>query len=286
MSTVPSPSLDADAEFQYVSGQARPSFAALLAEFEARSADAARTEVCRLDLAYGTGPRETFDFFAAVGRPRGTLLYFHAGYWQSRDKASFRFLAPAFTRAGLNVALVNYPLCPGVSLGALIEAAGASIGPVATHARGGGPGSLPLILSGHSAGGHIAVELALEHAGGPQASAIAGVLALSGIYDLSPLVRTSLNRNLMLDAASARAHSPLHRPKPGCPAALFVVGQDETSAFLEQSRDMRDAWRQAGNEAALDITPGADHFSLLRQLADRDSALHGRAIRLFDEALR
>ncbi|KAF7957168.1 hypothetical protein AWV80_37135 [Cupriavidus sp. UYMU48A] len=158
-----------DAEFQYVTGQSRPTFAALLSEFEARSAAAIHTENCRLDLAYGPAPRQRFDFFVAQGRPRGTLAYFHAGYWQSRDKASFRFIAPAFTRIGLHVALVNYPLCPAVSLGALIEAASASIGAIGAHAAIDGQHAPPLVLAGHSAGGHIAVELALLEAGRPQA---------------------------------------------------------------------------------------------------------------------
>ncbi|SSW64101.1 alpha/beta hydrolase [Achromobacter agilis] len=285
MSATPSSGPDADAEFQYVAGQARPAFTALFAEFEARSAAAVQTEDCQLDLGYGPGPRQAFDFFAAIGQPRGTLVYFHAGYWQSRDKAPFRFIAPAFTRLGLNVALVNYPLCPSVSLGPLVEAASAAIGPVAAHARGSAPGPLPIILSGHSAGGHIAIELALERAGRPQEAAIAGVLALSGVYDLAPLVGTSLNRNLMLDGASACAHSPLHRLKPGCPPALFAVGQDETPAFVEQSRRMYEGWRQAGNEAELEVTPGADHFSLLQQLAATDSALYRRATGLFDTVL-
>lgn len=275
-----------DADFQYVAGQSRPTFAALLAGFEARSAAAIHTGNCRLDLAYGPAPRQTFDFFTAPGQPRGTLAYFHAGYWQSRDKASFRFIAPAFNRLGLNVALINYPLCPGVSLGALVEAASASIGPIVAHAT---PvrRALPLVLSGHSAGGHIAVELALAQADGAQthAPAIAGVVALSGIYDLVPLVGTSLNRNLLLDAASAAKHSPLHRLKPGCPAALFAVGADETPAFIEQSRRMCEGWQQAGNDAALEIAQGADHFSLLQQFTEPDSALFSRVTDLFEKVI-
>ncbi len=82
-------------------------------------------------------------------------------------------------------------------------------------------------------------------------------MALSGIYDLAPLVGTSLNRNLMLDATSAATYSPLHRLKPGCPTALFAVGADETPAFVEQSRRMCEGWQRSGNDAVLEIVPGA-----------------------------
>lgn len=272
-----------NAKFQYLTGQARPGFAELLAGFEAQSAAAVLAANCRLDLRYGPAPRQTFDLFAAHGPARATLAYFHAGYWQARDKASFRFIAPAFTRLGLNVALVNYPLCPTVTLGALVEAASASLDAIGAA----GQHALPLILSGHSAGGHIAVELALRQAPGAAAQwpAIAGVIALSGLYDLAPLVETSLNRNLMLDAASAALHSPLLRPRPGCPAALFGVGGDETPDFVTQSRRMCDAWQLAGNHGELVIAPGADHFSLLQQFTSPSSTLFRQVSGLLDRVL-
>lgn len=276
-----------DAEFQYVTGQARPGFAALFTQFEAQSADAIRAPDCRLDLRYGPAQRQVFDFFAAQGRPRGTLAYFHAGYWQSRDKALFRFIAPAFAGLGLNVALVNYPLCPSVSLGGLIEAVGASPAAIAAAAMDTGQPALPLILSGHSAGGHIAVELALAQAGGAgnPSFAVAGVIALSGIYDLVPLVQTTLNRNLMLDAAGAARHSPLSRVRQGCAAALFGVGAEETPAFLEQSRHMCEAWQGAGNRASLAVAPGSDHFSLLQQFVARQGMLPDQVRAFLDEVL-
>ncbi|NML31865.1 alpha/beta hydrolase [Paraburkholderia antibiotica] len=279
------------AEFEYVTGQARPSFPALLAGFEAQSAAAAKAASVELDLRYGPAPRETFDLFrAATDQPRGTLVYFHAGYWQSRDKSTFRFIAPAFTRLGLNVALVNYPLCPTVTLAELIGSARASLDAVAnvstTHGR-----ALPLVLSGHSAGGHLAVELALALVSDASAASVspgptlAGVIALSGIYDLAPLVATTLNRNLKLDAADAVRHSPLHRARRGCVNALFGVGGDETAAFVAQSRHMCEAWQQAGNPATLDIAPSADHFSLLQEFTSPSAPLHRRVVAFLDEVL-
>ncbi len=276
-------------EFEYVTGQYRPAFPATLAEFEARGAQAVQNERCEIDLRYGSRPRETFDLFAAHGTARGTLVYFHAGYWQSRDKSGFRFLAPAFTRRGLHVALVNYPLCPTVKLATLIESARRSIPVIrqrvaataradaradalrpSTNARR----SMPLFVSGHSAGAQIAIELALTQ---PTLD-VAAVIALSGIYDLSPLLATTLNRNLGLDVASARSHSPLFRVAAHAPRALFAVGADETNAFVEQSRRMHGAWLASGNHSALEIVRNADHFGVLRELVAEDSALAERVV--------
>ena len=266
-----------DTEFQYVEGQRRPTFPKLLAGYEECSAAAVQAETCSLDVRYGSHERQTFDFFAARGPARGSLLYFHAGYWQSRDKATFRFIAPAFTRQGLNVAMVNYPLCPSVSLAALVDATRESIPAVlARSTRHADPGQM-LIVAGHSAGAHIAVELALTPwaTRGLESSPIDGVLALSGIFDLLPLMSTSLNVKLRLDTRSAFEGSPLYRCTPAAPAtrlppALFVVGADETAASIEQTQHMHDAWRSAGHASVMHAATGADHFSLLQQFVSHN----------------
>jgi arylformamidase len=269
-------------QFDYVEGQIRPSFAALLAAYEAESRAAAAGESCALDLRYGSLERQTFDFFAARGPARGTLAYFHAGYWQSRDKSGFRFIAPAFTAAGLNVALVNYPLCPAVSLAELVAATHAAVPAVRVHAAaaGGAAASQPLVVAGHSAGGHIAVELALAQAPSPTPP-IAGIVALSGIFDLAPLVATTLNDKLRLDEAGALACSPLHRVRSAAVPALIAFGAAETPAFGRQSARLHEAWREAGNASALHVEAKADHFSLLRAFATPGKALFGQVLALF-----
>ena len=281
-----------DAQFQYVEGQSRPGFATLIPQFEAWSVAAvASSPACTLDIRYGEAARETFDFFPADGNPaRATLVYFHAGYWQSRDKSTFRFIAPAYTRHGVHVALVNYPLCPHVSLGHLLDAARRAVAGVHTHVAARGQHGLPLVAAGHSAGGHIAVELGLTdwaHSSGgntPPTRGVDGVVALSGIYDLAPLVDTTLNTHLGLDATSARRYSPLWRVGAKAPHALFVVGGDETPAFLDQNQRMVDAWQHAGHPVHGEELPGADHFTLLSQLVQHGSRLQRSVLALVERA--
>jgi len=270
------------AQFQYVEGQARPGFAALLAGYEADGRAAVAQCAPRLDVPYGTQPRQTLDLFTATGPARGALLYLHAGYWQSRDKALFRFLAPGLAALGLHVALANYPLCPSVTLDALTEAVREAV-PAVLRETGG---ALPLVVAGHSAGAHLAVELALTDwpARGLPASPIAAVIALSGIYELTPLVDTTLNANLRLDAAAAARRSPVRRVRGGLPPALFAVGGDETPAFLEQNRDMHAAWQAAGNAGTCLAPDGDDHFSLLRTWISPDAALHRHTRALIERA--
>ncbi len=255
------------AEFQYVTGQGRERFPALLAGFATRS-EAARAQAgWRLDLPYGPHHRQVLDLKPAGPAARGTVLYFHAGYWQSRDKSQFHFLAPAFNAMGWSLALANYPLCPEVGVPQIVESAALALARVAAmHDKGelGGP----LVLCGHSAGAHLAVELALREpaAGAGRPRRILGVIGISGVYDLRPLCDTSLNERLRLDAQAAAACSPVLRAMPGAAPALFVAGGGETLAFQDQNADMARQWECLGNHARCVTVAGADHFSILDEV--------------------
>lgn len=252
-------------QFQYVTGQMRPHFGALFARFEALNALALQQPDWTLDQPYGHHPREVLDWLPAGPDSLGTVLYFHAGYWQSRDKSQFRFLAPGFQALGWNTVLVNYPLCPEVTVAQIVGSASRALSHVCGHRKSGHlPG--PLVLCGHSAGAHLAVELALHQATGLIAAPIAGVLAISGVYDLQPLIGTSLNERLQLDAATALACSPYGRVQAAAAPALFVWGQAETPAFEQQSRHMARLWQQPGNTARCLAIDAADHFSVLEHI--------------------
>ena len=251
---------DADATWQYMTGQMRPTFPALLDGYQ-QDSDAVR--LAAADIAYGPHPRQVFDVVAGTAPWRGTVAYFHAGFWQSRDKSLFRFVAPLLARHGLDVALVNYPLCPDVTLPELVTATRAAIPAILAQGAAAGRGGACLIAAGHSAGGHIAIELALSE--WPEVQPICGVVALSGVYDLEPLIGTALNDKLRLTPPVARAMSPVHRARGGVAPALFVAGGAETPAFQAQSAAMHEAWRRAGNASEHLVVEGADHFSLLQQ---------------------
>lgn len=218
-----------DPVFQYLTGQLHESQTSLFAAF-ARESDAASAMAdVTFDIPYGPHPRARFDHFAAPGAGT-TLVYLHGGYWQARDKAQFRFIAPAWIAAGVSVVLANYPLCPDVTLAALTEAVRDLIPALGDRAG-------RIVVMGHSAGAHLAVELALTDwsARGITRPPIGYIVGLSGIYDLVPLRATPLNDKLRLDAAEARDASPLYRLQPGLPPALFATGAHETAAFHDQT---------------------------------------------------
>lgn len=266
------PQDDRGAEYQYLSGQFRDSFASLLAGFEPLNVQALNSHRWQLDLRYGPHERQTLDLCPAVGDARGTLLYFHAGFWHSRDKAQFRFLAPALADAGCNVVMVNYPLSPEVRIPQITEAVRAAV-PTLMGTLPENQKSLPLFLCGHSAGAHLAIELAADPSSAWHTQ-VKAVICISGIFDLIPLVSTSLNQKLALDPVEAHDCSPLYRVHSNrLPAGFFLAGGDETSAFQEQSQAMAGRWASAGNRSRFLPVEGQDHFSVLDSLQGEDGLL-------------
>ena len=261
-------------QFEYIDGQLRPSQAALFEHFAAESELAVRSGEPALDLTYGPHPRQTLDLFRTTQPRRGVVAYFHAGYWQSRDKSGFRFLAPPLVADGFDVAVINYPLSPELGVMAIVAAAAAAL-PVLAELTD----SAPLILVGHSAGAQIAVELAMSKP--PVSAPIGGIVSISGVFDLEPLLDTSVNAKLGLDPATARAASPIHRVVSGAPHTLFAVGALETRAFQDQTARMAAAWAEAGNGAVQLTVPDADHFSILTDLC-REGGVLREAIATFD----
>ncbi len=119
-----------------------------------------------------------------------------------------------------------------------------------------------MLAIGHSAGGHLAAMLLAW-----DARVVPAALPISGLFDLAPLIETSINAALGLDDAEARRLSPLLLPPPGG-RLHAVVGGEEGAEYTRQSREIARAWGGTWESVA-----GADHFTVLAPLADPASAL-------------
>lgn len=228
-----------------------------------------------LNLAYGTTPRQAIDLFVPQAKRAPLLVFIHGGYWQSRDRKDFSFVAEPWLERGVAVALIGYDLAPDVRMDAIVEQVRAGVAWLHRHASSYGCDPSRLVVAGHSAGGHLAaMTLATEWPRlGLPGDVIKGVCAISGVFDLEPIRLCYLNEVLGLDQDEARRNSPIHLPLlADCPVTI-AVGERETGAFHDQSRAYAARLERAGWPCELLIQPGVDHFGIVMSLAYGDAPI-------------
>jgi arylformamidase len=259
---------DIDYEVEYNNRARVPENPALMAGW-ARDAAAYREHHAPRVVAYGPGARNTIDVFP--GDNQGPVVVFiHGGYWQALDGSSSSHCARGLNAHGIDVAIPTYDLCPQVTVDTIIQQMRAAARELARLGR-------PLVISGHSAGGHLAACMLATDWPAYDASLpkdlVIAAYSISALFDLVPLVQTSINRALSLDETAAKAASPLFWEPPGSGSLDAMVGGNESAEYLRQSRTMVEQWGAAGVTTRFGVVPDANHFTAIAPLADPDSAM-------------
>jgi arylformamidase len=259
---------DIDYEVEYNNRARVPENAALMAGW-ARDAAAYRAQHPPGVISYGPSARNTIDLFAGNG-DGPIVVYIHGGYWQALDGSSSSHCARGLNAHGITVAVPSYDLCPQVTVDTIIDQMRGAVRELAKLGE-------RLVVSGHSAGGHLAACLlatdwtALDPAL-PEDLVIAAY-SISGLFELAPLVCTSVNKALGLDLAAAQAASPLFWTPPRHGSLDAVVGGNESAEYLRQSRTIVERWGAAGVATTFDTVPDANHFTAIAPLADPASPM-------------
>ncbi len=235
----------------------------------------------RLDIAYGGDSLQRLDIFVPTRARRAPIMvYIHGGYWKGGGKAGRRFPAPLYNGAGIVWVPIDYRLAPAVSLDEIVADARAAIGWIHANAAGFGGDPERIVVSGNSAGGHLVGMLLApgwQDAHGLPADVLKGACAMSGIFDLAPLRRIATGAHLALDDESAARNSPIRRIPEACCPVVVAWGARESSEFRRQSEDYARALVRAGHEVRTIAAEGHDHFSLMGEMARRESEI-GRAM--------
>jgi arylformamidase len=214
-----------------------------------------------LGLAYGGGERERFDLFRPEGKPLGTLVFVHGGYWRAFGRETWSHLAAGAVARGWAVAVPSYDLCPAVRIGAITRQIAQAVQAVARAVEG------QIVLTGHSAGGHLVARMGCADVALPVIGRVARIVPISPVADLGPLIETEMNKDFQLDEAEAVAESPVCHAAPDVPVHVWV-GALERPAFIEQAGMLARVW-----DAGLTVAAGRHHFDVVEPLRDGDSAL-------------
>jgi arylformamidase len=228
-----------------------------------------------LDVAYGGAPRQKLDLFPAADPAAPCLVFIHGGYWQRNSREDFAHYAAGVRAQGWSVAMPSYSLAPDVSLTVIVGEIHQALDWLASEGRHHGVAAGKIVVSGWSAGSQLAA-MALPH------SAVTAGLAISGVYELGPLRDTGLNDKLSLSDVEIATLSPLRLPVVPKPLAI-VYGSREVPALINDSRSLH--WLRSSCHAPGPLIPvaGADHFTILDELAKPGGVLTRAALALCPE---
>ena len=233
-----------------------------------------------LGVRYGTSERQFVDLFAPAKAAQGEPLaaFIHGGFWRAQAPPSYSNLARGLNAHGVTVAMIGYDLCPQVKLADIIEQVRAGVLFLWRRYK------KRMLVYGHSAGGHLtACAVATDWKSlAPDAPAdlVPAGYAISGVFEVEPVLQTSVNADVRLDAAEARRLSPILWPVAPGRVLDVVVGGAESPEFLRQSHAIAEAWRQSEAETRFEAEPGKNHFTVIEPLADPGSAMVARLVEL------
>jgi acetyl esterase/lipase len=215
---------------------------------------AASVEVQK-DISYVEGKPEDaakhkLDVYVPKGKKNVAVLVFvHGGSWRSGDRSNYPALANRFAKEGLMVVVPSYRLMPGSPHPAQIDDATAALDWVVHNIAKYGGDPKKIYLSGHSAGGHLAAYVGLNQKFWPN---LKGVLALSGVYDVSAV------GGFKSDGANA---SPMKHIQKGAPPFLVEYCENDYPDLPIQAREFNVALAQAGDSSQLIYVPGENHIN-------------------------
>ncbi|MEM8632298.1 MAG: alpha/beta hydrolase [Pseudomonadota bacterium] len=218
----------------------------------------------RLNLSYGAHERHVFDLFLPAGRPAGLFVFVHGGYWRLFDCKAWSHFAAGVQARSWAVAMPSYRLAPEVRISDITRDVAEAVSAAAARVQG------PIVLAGHSAGGHLVARMlnADVDLPGEVAERIIRVVPISPVSDLRPLMGTAMNADFRLTEEAATAESPAHLPQARRAEVTVWVGAEERPAFLDQARWQAENWR-----VTLRHAPGRHHFDILDLLQEPGSAL-------------
>jgi acetyl esterase/lipase len=222
-------------------------------------------------IAYAGRSRHRLD----VCRPRGVaaapvVIFFYGGAWQSGYKELYRYVAKALARRGYVAVVPDYRIYPEVCYPEFLDDGALVVRWVKDNiARFGGDPN-KLFLKGHSAGAHIAAMLSIDGrwlgkvALDPRRD-IAGLIGISGPYDLMPLRDDRLK--VIFGGVDRPETQPIYHVAPGAPPALLMTGGRDR--LVEPGNSVRLAARlvAAGNAATVLTYRRVGHFIIIAAVA-------------------
>jgi acetyl esterase/lipase len=204
------------------------------------------------------------------------LVFVHGGSWRSGDKSLYPALGNRFAKLGIGVAIPSYRLMPKNPHPAQIEDTAAAFAWVYKNIAQYGGDASRIYVAGHSAGGHLVALLALDPSYLAKydipLTAIKGVAALSGVYDVSK-IQGFVN-------ADGDSPSPIAHVHAKAPPFLISYCQWDYLALPLQAREFAGALKKSFDSVELLYVPGQGHISEIIHIVKDDDVIAQAILKL------
>lgn len=234
------------------------------------------------DIAYGKDPAMRLDIHPTHTPNAPVLLLFHGSMWQMVGKDDFSFLTTGFTDAGICVVNVDHAHCSTVGLLGLRDQAQQAVLWVEQTIGYFGGDPARLFAAGHAFGGTLAVNLLDTdwRRFGRTRNLIKGACAVSGLYDLLPLLTSTLNDVLKMRASDAQTTSPLFSLPDRSPPLIVAVGGDEPDAMQHQQRNLVEARQQRQLPVQVIPLPHQSQIDTVQALGQASAPVNAALVQL------
>ncbi len=206
------------------------------------------------------------------------LVFVHGGAWTRGDKnayaGAYEYLGTGVAAQDVGVAVINYRLSPEVMHPEHARDVARAVAWLYRNSGKYGWSSGRIYLVGHSAGAHLAALIAVEpsylKALGLTPAIIKGVVAISGVYDLTLGGVTAMMLYEPIfgsDPEVLTEASPALQLTKASPPFLVLYAQNDLPSLDIQARRFTRALKQAGIPVKAAMIPGRDHISIISGLA-------------------
>lgn len=236
---------------------------------EAFRKDMAAKGRAQLGLDYGPRERNRFDLFMPERAPKGLAVYVHGGWWRMLDNSFGSHLAAGPLAHGYAVAMPTYTLTPQARVTEIGQETATALAKAASMVDG------PIVLAGHSAGGHLVTRMVTTTSPLDKAviERVRNVVSIAGLHDMRPFLNLDYNADNRIDMEEALRESPaLLTPVEGTRLTCWV-GLNERAEFIRQSALLANIWTGLGAATDFYAEPDKHHFNVVDGLADPEHGL-------------
>jgi acetyl esterase/lipase len=220
------------------------------------------------DVFFGSDPRQALDVYAPqTAGLHPVVVFFYGGSWASGQRQDYGFAARALAARGFVVVVPDYRLVPAFAFPAFVEDGAAAVRWAVANINKYGGDPARIAVMGHSAGGYIALMLAMDRRWLGEASPIKAAVGLAGPYDFLPFEPNGASDRAFGHVKDLKSTQPISFVGAGRPPVLLLQGLDDDTVYPHNARNLAAALATAGSEAEVKLYDGLGHIGIILALS-------------------